>query len=179
MWWRNEWEGGSDIYITKEKLGFVQLWKLFFFPEGGVGLVPKRGCLLTLAYYAFPRRYEFGELQWNDILTGENRTTRKKTCPSATLSTSNPTWIYPGANPGLRGERPATNNLIHGTACRSCYSKCYCQEIDWLVTNSVVLQFFCNFCYKYWVIKHYCVIIYTIKTELPFLWAGRLMSALH
>jgi hypothetical protein len=27
----------------------------FFFPGGGVGLVPKRGCLLTLAYYAFPR----------------------------------------------------------------------------------------------------------------------------
>jgi len=27
----------------------------FFSPEGGVGLVPKRGCLLTLAYYAFPR----------------------------------------------------------------------------------------------------------------------------
>jgi hypothetical protein len=26
-----------------------------FLPEGGVGLVPKRGCLLTLAYYAFPR----------------------------------------------------------------------------------------------------------------------------
>jgi hypothetical protein len=29
--------------------------KRFFFPEGGVGLVPKRACLLTLAYYAFPR----------------------------------------------------------------------------------------------------------------------------
>jgi hypothetical protein len=27
----------------------------FFFPEGGVGLVPKLGCLLTLAYYAFSR----------------------------------------------------------------------------------------------------------------------------
>jgi hypothetical protein len=26
-----------------------------FFPEGVVGLVPKRGCLLTLAYYVFPR----------------------------------------------------------------------------------------------------------------------------
>jgi hypothetical protein len=25
-----------------------------FSPECGVGLVPKRGCLLTLAYYAFP-----------------------------------------------------------------------------------------------------------------------------
>jgi hypothetical protein len=36
--------------------------------------------------------------------------------PSATLSTTNPTWIDPGANPGLRGERLATNNLSHGTA---------------------------------------------------------------
>jgi hypothetical protein len=26
-----------------------------FCPEGGVGLVPKRGCLLMSAYYAFPR----------------------------------------------------------------------------------------------------------------------------
>jgi hypothetical protein len=35
--------------------------------------------------------------------------------PSATLSTTNPTWIDPGANPGLRGERPTTNHLSHGT----------------------------------------------------------------
>jgi hypothetical protein len=90
-------------------------WKLFFF-EGGVGLVPKRGCLLTIAYYAFPRWYEFGERRWNDILTGENWRTRRKTYPSATLSTTNPTWNDPGANPGLRGQRPATNNLNHGTA---------------------------------------------------------------
>jgi hypothetical protein len=87
-----------------------------FFPEDEVGLVPKRGCLLTLAYYAFPRWYEFGERRWSDILTGENRRTRRKTYPSATLSTTNPTWIDPGANPGLRGERPATNDLSHGTA---------------------------------------------------------------
>ena len=45
-------------------------------------------------------------------LTGENRRTRRKTCPSATLSTTNPTWT----DPGLRGERPATNRLSHGTA---------------------------------------------------------------
>jgi hypothetical protein len=89
---------------------------LSFFREGGVGLVPKHGCLLTLAYYAFPRWYEFGEQRWNDILTGENRRTRRKTCPSATLSTTNSTWIDPGANPGLRGERPATNDLSHRTA---------------------------------------------------------------
>jgi hypothetical protein len=50
-------------------------------------------------------------------LTGENLSTLGKTCPNATLSTTNPTWIRPGWNPGLRGERPATNRLSHGTAC--------------------------------------------------------------
>jgi hypothetical protein len=89
---------------------------LFFPPKGGVGLVPKRGYLLTLAYYAFPRWYEFRERQWNGILTGEKRRTRRKTCSNATLSTTNPTWIDPGADSGLHGERPATNNLSHGTA---------------------------------------------------------------
>jgi hypothetical protein len=49
------------------------------------------------------------------ILTGENRRTRRKTCSGATLSTTNPTWIEPGANPGLRSERPATNDLSHDT----------------------------------------------------------------
>jgi hypothetical protein len=49
------------------------------------------------------------------ILTGENRRTRRKTCPSATLSTTNPTWTDQGANPGLLGDRPATNDLSHGT----------------------------------------------------------------
>jgi hypothetical protein len=28
--------------------------KVLLPPEGGVGLVPKRGCLLVLAYYTFP-----------------------------------------------------------------------------------------------------------------------------
>jgi hypothetical protein len=36
--------------------------------------------------------------------------------PTATLSTTYPTWIDQGANPGLCGERPATNRLSHGTA---------------------------------------------------------------
>jgi hypothetical protein len=45
------------------------------------------------------------------ILTEENRSTRGKTCSSATLSTTNPTWTDPGSNPGLRGERPAANRL--------------------------------------------------------------------
>jgi hypothetical protein len=39
-----------------------------------------------------------------------------KTRSSATLSTNNPTRNDPGLNPGLRGQRPATNRLSHGTA---------------------------------------------------------------
>jgi hypothetical protein len=53
------------------------------------------------------------------ILTGENRITRRKTCPSTTLSTTNPAWIDPGPNPSLRGERPETNDLSHGAALES------------------------------------------------------------
>jgi hypothetical protein len=30
----------------------------------------------------------------------------EKSCPSATVSTTNPTWLDPGLNPGLRGGKP-------------------------------------------------------------------------
>jgi hypothetical protein len=55
------------------------------------------------------------EHQWNETDRGKPKT-RRKTCPSATLSTTNPTWTDPGSNPGLRSGRPATNRLSHGTA---------------------------------------------------------------
>jgi hypothetical protein len=46
-------------------------------------------------------------------LTGE---ILRETCPSTTLSTTNPTLSNPGANPGLCSVRPATDRLSHGTA---------------------------------------------------------------
>jgi hypothetical protein len=49
-------------------------------------------------------------------LTRQNQSTREKTYPSATLSITNPTWTVPGLNPGLGGDRPATNRPSHGTA---------------------------------------------------------------
>jgi hypothetical protein len=55
------------------------------------------------------------EHRWNEIDRGKP-TTRRKTCPSAILSTTNPTWTDPGSNQGLRSGRPATNRLSHGTA---------------------------------------------------------------
>jgi hypothetical protein len=55
------------------------------------------------------------EYQWNETDKGKP-TTGRKTCPSVTLFTTNPTWIDPGSNLGLHSERPATNRLSHGTA---------------------------------------------------------------
>jgi hypothetical protein len=46
------------------------------------------------------------------ILTGENRRTRRETCPSATLPNTNPTCTDLGANLGLRGEKPVTSEVI-------------------------------------------------------------------
>jgi hypothetical protein len=44
-------------------------------------------------------------------LTGENRNPRGKTCPSATLSTTNPARTDRRSNPGLHGGRPVANRL--------------------------------------------------------------------
>jgi hypothetical protein len=73
-------------------------------------------------------------------LSGENRRTRRKTCPSVTLFTTNPTWIDPGAKPDLRGERPATNrlNLSHKCTFNQCvlfYWTCNCVVVCNLNTN--------------------------------------------
>jgi len=49
------------------------------------------------------------------ILTGE----KCSAGTTATLFTTNSTWNGLGSNPDLRGERPATDRLNHGTAERN------------------------------------------------------------
>jgi hypothetical protein len=63
----------------------------------------QRACCLS------PRLYISKESHGGMILTGENRRTLRKTCPSATLSATNPTCIDPGLLCA------ATNRLSHGT----------------------------------------------------------------
>jgi hypothetical protein len=48
--------------------------------------------------------------QWNDIDRAKPKNSEKN------LSHHKSHWIDLGANPGRRGERPATNRLSHGTA---------------------------------------------------------------
>jgi hypothetical protein len=45
------------------------------------------------------------------ILIAETEDVEIKSLPSAILSTTNPTWTNPGANPRLHCERPAPNLL--------------------------------------------------------------------
>jgi hypothetical protein len=52
---------------------------------------------------------------WNEDWQGKPKYS-EKTCPSATLSTTNPTWPDPGSNPGRRNGKPVTNRWSNGAA---------------------------------------------------------------
>jgi hypothetical protein len=52
-------------------------------------------------------------VEWR--LAGETEVLGEK-LPQRHLSTTNPTWLDPGLNPGRRGGKPATNRLTYGTA---------------------------------------------------------------
>jgi hypothetical protein len=49
-------------------------------------------------------------------LTGAKPTAAKATCPGATVHIIHSTCTDTGSNPGLLGERPATNRLSQRTA---------------------------------------------------------------
>jgi hypothetical protein len=64
----------------------------------------------------------------------------EKTCPSATLSTTNPIWLVLVSNPGRRGGKPVTNRLNYSTAVVPCKwrgydraipAKCQGPDIKW------------------------------------------------
>jgi hypothetical protein len=62
-----------------------------------------------------PQMIWIGERRWNDI-DRKNLRTRRKTCPTAYFVHHKFHMDLNGGSPGLRGERPTTNHLSHGTA---------------------------------------------------------------
>jgi hypothetical protein len=68
-----------------------------------------------MAYCTCPGWLWCWRIWWNGDWQGKPKYS-DKTFPSATLSTTNPTWPYPGSNPGRRGGKPATNRLSYGAA---------------------------------------------------------------
>jgi hypothetical protein len=65
---------------------------------------------------------------WNEDWQGKPNHS-EKTCPSATLSTTNPTWLDPGFNLGRRGRKPATNRLRFGAPI------CYRDAFTFFIPN--------------------------------------------
>jgi hypothetical protein len=92
---------------------------------GGVQAVSTRHVGHWMAYCTCPGRLWWWRIWWNEEWQGKPKYS-EKTCSSATLSTTNPTWPGPGSNPGRRGGKPATNRLSYGaasstTCCRLCF----------------------------------------------------------
>jgi hypothetical protein len=75
----------------------------------GVGLTKSTGTAATSGLFYKPQMIDEGDWQRKPKYS-------EKTCPIATLSTTNPTWPDPGSNPGRRGRKPATNYLSYGAA---------------------------------------------------------------
>jgi hypothetical protein len=99
------------------------IWELLFFRIVGGGVQTRstrhRGHLLSNC--ACPGwLWGWRIIRWNEDCQGKPKYS-EKTCPSATLSTTNPTWPDPGSNPGRRGGRPATNRLSYGAALYESY----------------------------------------------------------
>jgi hypothetical protein len=84
--------------------------------------------------------------RWNENWQGKPKYS-KKTCPSVTLSTTNPTWHDQGSNPGRRGGKPATDRLSHGTVDWSLSSSSpilpvKCRESTWIWPWRLPSKFF-------------------------------------
>jgi hypothetical protein len=82
-------------------------------------------------------------VEWR--LAGETEVLGEK-YPTATSSTTNPTWPDPGSNPGRRGGKPATNRLSYGAALKDvlrnylavCMSLCVSTSNSWTWKTPVV-----------------------------------------
>jgi hypothetical protein len=69
----------------------------------------------------FTKFLQLMERQWNEI-GRENRQLGEKPVPLPLCPPQISHGLDLGSNPGLRGERPATNRLSHGTAMALTFS---------------------------------------------------------
>jgi hypothetical protein len=93
----------------------IQNYSFFLVSWGGVRLSPLGTSATSWPIVPAPddRWWWMWSNRWNENWQGEPKYS-EKTCPSATLSTTNPTW--PGLDPGPRDGKSATNRLSYGMA---------------------------------------------------------------
>jgi hypothetical protein len=69
----------------------------------------------TFGYCQLLMLHGIADRSINKHTAGEHQSTWRKTSPSATLPSTNPTWTGLGLNLGLCSEKTVTNCLQHGT----------------------------------------------------------------
>jgi hypothetical protein len=102
--WRGDWLGLS----TGTTLPLPQYF--FFFSFLGCGELSPVGTSANIwpIVPAPDDRWWVWSSRWNEDWQGKPKYS-EKTCPSVTLSTTNPTWPDLESNPDRRGRKPATN----------------------------------------------------------------------
>jgi hypothetical protein len=103
----------SYPFLVEHEVGCINLF-LIRIVGGGVQTGPTRHVGHLLAYCTCPGWLWGWRIGWNEW-KGKPKYS-EKTYPSATLSTTNPTWPDLGSNPGRRGGKSATNRLSFGAA---------------------------------------------------------------
>jgi hypothetical protein len=105
--WKKKNISVSNYYFLIRIVGEVQI--------GSIGTSVTSGLLyLPRVIVRMDNLVEWRLVGESEVL-GEN-------LPQATLSTTNPTWPDPGANPGRSGGKPATNCLGYGAVFLSLHS---------------------------------------------------------
>jgi hypothetical protein len=88
------------------------------------------------------RRWWLWSSQWNENWQGKPMHS-EKTCPSATLCTTNPTWPDPCSNPDRRGGNPTTNRLSYDTTKMYISHSLTSSEIRYIQKYFSYLWMFC------------------------------------
>jgi hypothetical protein len=79
-------------------------------------------------------RWWVWSIWWNKKLQRKAKYS-EEICLSATLFTTNPTWLDPGSNRGRRSRKPLTNRLSYGTT--------YARNIQWVCVNADLCSRLC------------------------------------
>jgi hypothetical protein len=103
----------SSLYVTLSTIFFLLLLLLFL--VGWEWISWYWGHYWPIVPASDDRWWWLSRNWWNEEWQGKPKYS-EKTFPSTTLSTTNPTWLEPGLNPGCRGGKPATNRLSYGAA---------------------------------------------------------------
>jgi hypothetical protein len=101
----------QSLWLQNTSLFMIVEEMLLFMLSCRWGMTTSLNCSLLRALCSSPRWCMHMEKYDGMLLTGENTWTPRKSCPCATLPTTNPTSTDPVTNPPPPEERPTNNRL--------------------------------------------------------------------